>query len=90
MVNRVLGFSKGMFFSFKRFMLLGWSNKAVGKSRAEIAVCTSHPLVLELQFAHHPIFLSQEQLMDWFQCVERPVKLKLCGDSTKPSKGCPL
>lgn len=59
MVNRVLGFSKGMFFSFKRFMLLGWSNKAVGKSRAEIAVCTSHPLVMELQFAHHPIFFPR-------------------------------
>eukprot|EP00667_Euglena_gracilis_P007519 EG_transcript_7590 len=33
-----------------------------------------------------PNGMSEEQLMDWFQCVERPVKLKLCGDSTKPAQ----
>jgi len=32
-----------------------------------------------------PSALSEEQLMDWFTCVERPVKAKLCGDGTKPA-----
>ena len=24
--------------------------------------------------------------MDWFTCVERPLKVKLCGDGTKPTQ----
>lgn len=27
--------------------------------------------------------------MDWFTCVERPVKAKLCGDGTKPAQAHP-
>eukprot|EP00668_Euglena_longa_P016470 GGOE01020728.1.p1 GENE.GGOE01020728.1~~GGOE01020728.1.p1 ORF type:complete len:533 (-),score=66.04 GGOE01020728.1:118-1716(-) len=36
--------------------------------------------------ANIPNGMTEEQLMEWLECVERPVKVKLCGDSTKPAQ----
>lgn len=33
-----------------------------------------------------PNGISEEELVEWFSCVERPVKVKLCGDGTKPTQ----